>query len=751
VNLVLTFRLLICSLPLAICCLARAQWSELGPAPISNAGDTGRVSAIVCHPTNPDLYYAGGADGGVWRTTTGRVLWEPLTDHMPTTAIGALAMDPTNPAIIYAGTGEANFANHSRYGLGIYKSVDRGDTWLQLAESTFAGRCFSKISIDPSNPSRLFAAVTIAGGFPSLAAAKGHPQAAGPVGVFRSLDAGVSWTHLTTGIPALSATDLVLDPSTNTVLVAIGHIFGNAGNGVYRATIGNGVMNFTRLASGFPTADVGRIALAIAPNSPSRVYALIARPSDASGGGASTLGLFRSDNSGAGWVLANAATTHATYGWYLNTVSVPPSDPNAVIYGGLNLYRSLDAGVVRSTITPPHVDMHAIAWDAAGRLVVGDDGGVHRSGNLGASWTALNGGLGTVQFYAGVSTHSTNNLRFFGGTQDNGTNLRSTDTLTWTRLVGGDGGWTQWDQTNPLRFFAESQGTGNIVRTINGGGTFTSAGVGIVASDRNCFLPPYLIDPTNPARMLYATHRIYQSLDGADTWTPISADLTLGTGAIRSVAMSEADPLTVYAATNEGRVLVSTDGGFTFVQRLADAPGWPRVTRELSTDPHRPGTAYLAGARFGTPQVRRTLDFGVTWQTLDGDLPDRPVNVVVADTRCTPPTLFAGTDSGLYHSRNGGLTWMRFGAGLPNACIIDLIIEPHHQRVVAATQGRGMWSIPLVFCTGDRDCDQDTDSDDISIFFTAWDQGSLTSDADNDGDTDSDDIITFLNAWETGC
>jgi len=742
----------ICALPSAICALASAQtWAELGPAPISNASDTGRVSAIVCHPTDPNLYYAGGADGGVWRTTDGRSTWAPLTDHMASTAIGALALDPTNPNIIYAGTGEANFANHSRYGLGIFKSIDAGTTWTHLAESTFAGRCISKIIVDPASPNRVFAAVTIAGGFPSLAAAKNHPQAAGPVGLFRSLDAGVTWTLLSSGLPALSATDLVLNPATNTLYVAIGHLFGNPANGVYRAPMASGPMNFTRLAGAFPTADVGRVALAIAPTAPSRMYAFIARPSDPSGGGASTLGLYRSDDSGTTWTLATAESSQSTYGWYLNTVSVPPSNPDAVLYGGLNLFRSLDLGVTRSVVTPPHVDMHAITWDASGRLVVGDDGGVHRSTNLGTSWTSLNLGLGTVQFYAGVSTHPTDDLRFLGGTQDNGSNLRSTPTRVWTRITGGDGGWTQWDQSNPLRFFTESQGTGNLNRTLDGGMTFTAARAGIVNSDRNCFLPPYLIDPLNPSRMLYATHRIYQSLNGADTWSPISPDLTLGAGAIRALAMSPVDPLTVYAATTDGRLLVSIDGGFTFTLRLSDARGWPRVTREISADPRRPGTAYLAGATFGAPHVRRTTDRGITWQTLDGDLPDLPVNVVVADPRCTPPTLFAGTDAGLYHSRNDGLTWTPFGGGLPNACIIDIIVEPSRSRLVAATQGRGVWTVPLLACTGDRDCDNDADSDDITLFFTAWDAGSTSADADSDGDTDSDDIIAFFTSWESGC
>ncbi|MFG0315197.1 MAG: WD40/YVTN/BNR-like repeat-containing protein, partial [Phycisphaerales bacterium] len=149
---------------------------NLGPAPIVNSGGlTGRVSAVVADPVDENRYFLTGADGGVWRTLDGGASWTPLTDTMPTQAMGALAMDPTNSDVLYAGTGEANYANHSRYGLGLYKTDDGGETWLHLAEDVFAGRCFSKIAINHENPQVLFASITRAGGFPELAAAKGHP------------------------------------------------------------------------------------------------------------------------------------------------------------------------------------------------------------------------------------------------------------------------------------------------------------------------------------------------------------------------------------------------------------------------------------------------------------------------------------------------------------------------------------------------------------------------------------------------
>ncbi len=729
---------------------AAAQvWSPLGPAPISNASDTGRLSAIACHPTDASRYFVAGADGGVWRTTDGGASWSPLTDHLPTTAIGALALDPANPETIYAGTGEANFANHSRYGLGLYKSTDGGDTWSHLAQTTFAGRCFSRIIVHPTNPARLFAAVTTAGGFPALAAAKNHPSATGPVGVFRSTDGGNTWSHLVSGLPALSATDLLLDPATNTLFAAIGHIFGDPANGIYKGTINGNNISWTRLTTGLPTTGLGRISLAQSPSSPTRLYALITRAADASGGGASTLGLYRSDNAGDSWTLVNGTNIQATYGWYLSTLIVHPTLPDTLFCGGLSLVRSTNGGSTFTTVTPPHVDMHALAWDASGRLLSANDGGLHRSTNLGNNWTALNAGLATVQFYAGLSTHPTDDARILGGTQDNGTNLRSSESLIWTRILGGDGGWTQWDQSNPLILFSEFQGTGNIYRSTNGGASYTLSNTGIITTDRNCFLPPFLITPNDPSTLLYATDRIYRSTTGGTSWSPISPSLT--PGAIRSLAISPADPLTVYAATNDSRILTSTDGGTSFSLSLTDSLGWPRSTRELTPHPTSPTTAYLAGATFSAPHIRRTTDRGLSWQTLDGTLPNIPVNVIAVDARCSPHTLFAGTDSGLLHSRDNGLTWSPFGAGLPNACIIDLLLQPERNRLIAATQGRGTWVVPLHHCPGDADCDQDTDSDDITRFFSAWDNADPAADTDADGDTDSDDIVAFFTSWDSGC
>jgi len=673
------------------------RWTQLGPAPIANAEYSGRIAAVACSPSDSGRYFVGGADGGVWRTTDGGVTWEALTDGLPTTSIGALALDPSDENTIYAGTGEGNFANHSRYGLGLYKSTDGGDTWAQLAESDFSGRTFSRIVVDPANGQTVYAAVTRAGGFPELAAAKLHPGRNGDVGVFRSTDGGVSWSRLGGGLPGVEASDFAIDPSSSQVLYAsIGRIFGHANNGVYKSIDGGGT--WALLGGGLPSGlGAGRISLAVAPGLASRVYVLVTNPSTSTGGGASTQGAYRSDNGGVSWTSLPLGNIQVSYGWYLSVVTVDPSDPENVFFGGLTFHRSASSGGSFSNVTPPHVDLHAACWDAAGRLVLGDDGGVHRTTDLGDSWSSLNDGLGTIQFYAGLSSHPSDDEVFYGGTQDNGTNRRDANDVGWTQVFGGDGGWTQVHPTIADNVFVEYQGTANLFFSDDGGASWSYSGNGIDTSDRNCFLPPYLIDPADPDRMLYATHRIYESTNAGQSWSPLSGDLTTGTGAVRSLAIAPSDSSVIYAATNDGNLAVSTDGGANFQTVLTNLPGWPRVTREICVHPTDPQTAYLAVAAFGVEQLRRTTDGGMTWNALDQNLPDVPVNTVaVRPANSTDPQLiFAGTDSGLLVSANDGTTWERYGRGLPHAPIIDILLEPARNRIVVGTQGRGAWRAPL--------------------------------------------------------
>lgn len=678
----------------ALVALSSAQtWKELGPSPISG-GFNGRVSAIGVSATNANLYYIGGADGGVWKTTDAGATWQSVSDSAPTTAIGAIAVDPTDDKVVYAGTGEANYANHSRYGLGLLKTTNGGSTWTLLATNTFAGRTFSQIVIDPSNTKILYASIAAAGGFPEKAAAKGHPQKDGPYGVFKSVDGGETWIQLTTGLPNQAATDIALVRSKpDTLFAAIGRPFGAAENGLYRSTDAGAI--WSKLAGGLPTNNLGRISVATAPSDANRVYALIANRCDASGGGASTLGAYKSVTGGDSWTSIPVGSFQATYGWFLNAVGVQPTNADTAVFAGFDLLRTTNGGTSFSTITPQHVDMHAIAWDASGRLLVGCDGGFFRSSNNGSTWTNFNTGLGICQFYAGISTSPADKNLLLGGLQDNGTAQRSGDTMNWGNFIGGDGGYTAIDQLLPSREFGQYQGAGNLYRSTNSGGSFNYAGNGINA-DRSAFFSPIEIDPTTSARILLGTYRLYRSTNGGTSWSPISGDLTNGSGGIRALAISKSKPNTVWVATTDGNISSSIDGGVTFTKRLTGIPGWPRVTREITIDPTDDKVVYLAVSNFGTDQIRRTVDGGQTWRALDGDLPDIPVNVVVVARLGSKKFLYAGTDDGVYRSTDEGTHWSRYGYGLPYCAVIDIKVDPSRNRLVIGTQGRGAWEAPLI-------------------------------------------------------
>lgn len=680
--------------------VSSTQWQELGPAPIST-GNTGRVSAIGVSRQNSNLYYVGGADGGVWKSQDGGNSWTPLTDHMPTTAIGAIAVDPENDQIVYAGTGEGNFANHSRYGLGLYKTTDGGQNWLHLAADVFGGRCFSRLLIDPSDRETLYASITHAGGLPSFdfnyAGARNHGGALLSLGVWKSEDGGESWRQLTSGLPGnLSVTDLVFHAGNSSILLAaVGHVFGDPANGVYRST-DNGD-TWTKLAGGFPTVNVGHIALAVSAANGDKIYANVVNACDANGRNSRSLGIYRSDDGGNSWSLVNTTSMHSTYGFYLNVIAADPANADLIYAGGLEIHRSTDGGAnVTNVGRNIHVDLHALVFDAAGRLLAGNDGGVFRSENQGGAWTNLNNGLGIIQFYAGISMDPDDPGTIYGGTQDNGTLKRTGDEKSdWSHVLGGDGGCTAVDPDQTATVLAEYQGTGNIFKSRNHGTTFSQVNSGIDFNDRNCFLPPFTFDPNLSGMVYYATQRLYRSTTSGGAWEAVSADLPAMWGAaIRGFAVAPTMSSTIYAGTNDGLILISFDSGASWNVSLTQVPGWPRIMRQFCIDSVDHLTAYLAVSSFGTDQVRVTRDGGQNWESLDNNLDDIPVNTICLDPR-NNQHIFIGTDAGVYRSTDGGGTWERHGQGLPNCPVNDMKFDPVNNILVVATQGRGMWMIAV--------------------------------------------------------
>ncbi|MCP4203874.1 MAG: hypothetical protein GY769_18305 [bacterium] len=697
--------LVVAALVLGLSAAEAQQWRALGPAPITDVEQAGRASALALSAKKRNQYWVGAASGGVWRSKNGGSSWKAKTDGLPTLAIGALALDPANEKVIYAGSGEANYAYHSLYGLGLYKSTNRGRSWRVLAGKTFAGRTFSRLVVSPADGDVVWAAVARAGGTrEGNEGARRHPKRNRRMGIFRSLDGGERWKRLTGGLPKIPASDVDLDPeNAKRIYASFGSVFGHSKNGIYRST--NGGESWSRLPIGAAGSSIGRISLAVAPADPNRIYALVARPASrnttggSAPGGASTFGVLRSDDGGDSWRLLNPGNPQSCCGQYYSTIAVHPTDPDTFVIGGLNLLLSTDGGASYRDVTPPHVDQHDAAFDAAGRLVVASDGGVHRTADLGSTWINRNRSLGTIQFYPGLALDSSDPQVVLGGTQDNGTNLRSDlpsgGSERWRSVFGGDGGWCLIDPEDSSIQFVQFQGVGNVFRSSNAGVTFTDVGATIGANDRTAFQAPMLFAPNDSSHLYYATQRLYESIDGGFTWNPIGPDLASRPWAIRSLAIAPSNADVLYAATSDGGAHVSEDGGVSWTRSLTDLGGWPRVMRQIGVDPEDDQRVYLADMRFGGRKVVRSLDRGANWESIAGDLPDVPVSAIGVHLAGGVRYLFAGTDAGVYLSDDEGTTWRRYGEGLPNAPAMDVLVDASRNRMVVSTLGRGMWTVEL--------------------------------------------------------
>ncbi len=747
------------------------SWTCIGPAPaIDNdvvstgyiENTSGRITAIAAHPTDVNTIYVAAAGGGVWKTTDRGSNWTRLTDDQPlvpadkrTLFMGAIAVAPgSSNIIIYAGTGEANFGpskarnfrDNIYYGRGILKSEDDGGSWTLLTGTgeddtldNFDRRAISQIVVDPSNPAIVYAAV----------GAQATNGLSGNTGIWKSMDGGLRWRNTTRlSISSDAAfTDLVMDPSRAQTLYAAvgGYTFapdgtpmGDPANGIYKTT--NGGDSWTLLVDpNLPPGEaVGRIALAIARSRPQVLYAALTRPSDNH-----LLGLRRTANGGSSWAtvvnpgsICPSGGININYlgsaGDYHNTLAIDPMNPDIVYAGGHCLIARSTLGGTWFPVAPgssrgPHRDHHALVFDAAGKLLNGNDGGIWRLFDPNQDndnehdphmlhWTNLNGDLQITQFI-GIALHPINPNIAYGGTQDTGTQ-RFQGSPQWRRLLRGDGGADAF--VSPNRIYQITQilsGDPIFRRSDDGGDTWTPLESGINMTDPKNFYPPLAPDPSNSNRLLLGTDRVYETVTGGEPnpafgdppvgWRAISTPMMNGwdvSDRIDSLAVAELDGNTIYAVTGgataaaTGHIFVTIDGGANWRRR--DIPGVTDHFRAILIDPANPLTAYVVRDRFGGGHVFQTTNGGESWTDISGNdpdpnnrLPDLPTYAIALDRRFTPNILYVGNDGGVYFSTDLGAHWARFGMGLPNAQVADLKLNLTLGILAAGTHGRGVWEI----------------------------------------------------------
>ncbi len=673
--------------------VSATNWVPVGPAPI-NGGIApgggpcvGRIAGIAVDPTDSNTLFVASASGGVWKTTNSGTSWTPLTDNQSNLSLGSIAIAPTNHNVIYAGTGEASNATFEHnYGSGILKSVDGGSTWSMVGTAQFNRLCIGKIAVDPTNANIAFAAVSLPR---RIGAATG-------TGIFKTVDGGANWTNTTSGITSIDSwTDVVINPLNPQILYAADgnrDVALTVPGGVYKSI--NGGASWSP-AGNYPMSNVnGRTALAISPSLPSTIYAQSQNQSTSG-----VLRWSRSTDSGATWTDLTANVPAMSQMWYNNVLVVNPTNPNIVVTAGnVNLYRTTDGGATFTSINTdasgfgPHVDHHALVYDSAGRLLNGNDGGIWRLSTVSptGTWSDLNGNMQITQF-VGVAIHPTNNSYVLGGTQDNGT-LATTGQTSWTLREGGDGGEVAFSTTNPNVVYhiapVGSFGAGAYFRrSDNGGVSFVSKTTGLVNSANSTFYPPFVVDPSNGARVALGTDVVNLTTNGGDNWAAISPVLRAG-ATVDSVAISKTDPNTIYAAAG-GHMFITTNGGANWTER--SAPLTDHIY-EITIDPANSQIAYAMRDRFSGAKVYRTTNGGVSWTDISGNLPDLPATTIALEGAGAAATLYLGLDNGVYVSTNLGTTWQRYGAGLPNVWVRDLEINTNHV-LVAGTYGRGAFEI----------------------------------------------------------
>ncbi|HXO26035.1 MAG TPA: sialidase [Thermoanaerobaculia bacterium] len=703
-----------------------------------------RVSAVAGVAGDPDVYYAGAASGGIWKTTDAGIHWKPIFDEQPVSSIGALAVAPSDPNVVWAGTGEAFIRSNISVGWGMFRSTDAGRTWARAGlEKT--GR-IARIVVDPRDPDV------------ALACALGTAYGPQPErGVFRTADGGKSWTKTLFVDEKTGCSDLAMDPNNPRVVFAgtwqleihtWGRESGGPGGGLYRSA--DGGLTWKQVeGDGLPPKPWGKVGLAMTRANSARVYALLEVGDGVpwKGKDTPTGRLWRSDDAGEHWALMTADRQVAGRTHYYNRMAVEPDDPEEAYFLTASWAKTRDGG--KTIIDPPDAevpggDHHDIWIDPlnGNRLVVGHDGGVSISINRGRSWMYVQ--LPIAQIYH-VTVDDRVPYWVYGNRQDGpSTRGPSNDLLgvrddqpfiprgMWSSVGGGESGWATPDPQDPDVVWSSASGTGS------GGGIVTRYDVrtnsarsvevwprgttGWPAADlkyRFLWTFPLTISPHDHNRLYVGSQYVHQTTDGGATWQVISPDLTLNdkarqqisggltpdnigveyAGVVFAIAESRLKPGLLWAGTNDGQLQLTQDGGKTWTNVTAHLPGLPPWGTVSAIEPSRyeAGAAYVAVDLHQVdnrdPFVFKTRDYGRTWTSIVNGIPRSPLSYVHAlrEDPARRGLLYLGTENGLYVSFDDGGRWQPLAGGLPHAPVYSIAVQERFGDLVLATYGRGFW------------------------------------------------------------
>jgi hypothetical protein len=657
--------------------LTRSGWTWIGPGNIG-----GRVRAIIVHPTSTNTMFAGSVSGGIWKTTNGGARWAAVDDFMANLAVTSMLFHPTNPQTMYAATGEGFSNADAIRGAGIFKSVDGGTTWSQLSSTTGSNFHYVlRLAISPDGRVLLAGTTT---------------------GLYRSTNAGGAWTRVA-AVPA--AFDVDFHPSDSRRAIA-----GDRSGRAWHTTDGGATWRQSVLALPGTSGGSFRVETAYAKGSPDVAYAVIDRNGGlvyrSVDGGASFTAALRSDGV---TLLENGQ------GWYDIALWVNPRDANDLLVGGVNQFRSRDGGQSFVRVSSPatmHADQHVIVEhprfdNAANRtLFIGNDGGVYKVADLAAvtssssyAYEALNNNLGITQFYGAAGNPSTGVI--VGGTQDNGTLTfdPGSGSEGWNAMFGGDGGFSAADPTDPNYFYGEYVYL-ELHRSSNGGRSSTFIFSGLPdAGTRANFIAPFILDPNQPSRMLAGGQSLWRSNNikaSMPTWQSIKSGSA--SNYISAIAVAPVNSSIIWVGHNNGDVYRTTNG-------TATTPSWTKVdptsfpnrfVTRITIDPFDSSVVYASFGGFTDHNIQRTDNAGATWTDATGTgatgLPLAPVRDVEVDPT-DANVIWAGTEVGVFTSRNRGATWDATHDGPANVSVDELFVLDDH--LYAVTHGRGLFRHPL--------------------------------------------------------
>lgn len=694
-------------------------WSPVGPInkpPSANSSYShgmGRINCIAFHPTNPDIYWIGVAQGGVWKTTDGGTTYTPLTDNLPILRVSDIAVNPKNPdnifiaACDYAYIGVALDTDyrkrHTHYGIGVYKTTDGGITW------TPTGLQYDQSELDKTLIRRIFYHPT----------QEGVLLAGGVSGIFKSLDDGDTWTLIHNDI----IWDIEQDFNNGNVIYAttgtIRSVSGNPATMIKSTDFGN---TWTTMNTGWPTDfSIGRTEIGLTPQSSDYVYVIAADPEG------SFYALYRSTDAGTTWqtrttTSASGNILEASQGWYDLAILVDPRDKERVFIGGLDMQVSENGGttwtqssfwVMSSDDFTLHADHHQYKYNPVDQKYYAcHDGGVARTseilpgsrndGKWATRWEERSNGMIITSFYR-IGLCEMFPGYVVGGAQDNSTFYNRNG--NWINFIGGDGMDCMINPDNPNIVYGSSQ-YGSLSRSDNGAGSTRYISPSGFGSNSCEWTTPIIQDLNNPNIIYTANNQIWKSNTMGNSWTQIS-NLPMAAGSsrplkINALALYPKNGTAIYAAqrihyeyNQPSRIWRTLDSGAHWQDVTAGLPDSLYFT-SIAIDAADSLTAWVTCGGFLEGQkVYRTTDGGATWQNLSLNLPNIPVNVVVFQENDDNDIIYIGTDAGVYYYTAAGNTWQLYSNLLPNVIVSDLEIHEPTRKLYAGTFGRGIWMADL--------------------------------------------------------